>query len=122
MISMESLKKSLKTSLNKNDYDKFIEHLNDLEIDKDNFWNVILVVEEVIKEKLENTSINSKKDSKKVLLEEFGVIEKEHNFFDDLEDFKIKTSNLFKNKLSNYKDDSLEDIYNKLDDFEGRLI
>ena len=30
--------------------------------------------------------------------------------------------NLFKNKLSNYKDDSLEDIYNKLDDFEGRLI
>lgn len=65
MISMESLKKSLKTSLNKNDYDKFIEHLNDLEIDKDNFWNVILVVEEVIKEKLENTSINSKQDSKK---------------------------------------------------------
>ena len=61
-------------------------------------------------------------DSKKVLLEEFGVIEKEHNFFDDLEDFKIKISNLFKNKLSNYKDDSLEDIYNKLDDFEGRLI
>lgn len=122
MISMESLKKSLKTSLSKNDYDKFIEHLNDLEIDKDNFWNVILVVEEVIKEKLENTSINSKKDSKKVLLEEFGVIEKEHNFFDDLEDFKIKISNLFKNKLSNYKDDSLEDIYNKLDDFEGRLI
>lgn len=122
MISMESLKKSLKTSLNKNDYDKFIEHLNDLEIDKDNFWNVIAVVEEVIKEKLEDTSINSKKDSKKVLLEEFGVIEKEHNFFDDLEDFKIKISNLFKNKLSNYKDDSLEDIYNKLDDFEGRLI
>lgn len=31
MISMESLKKSLKTSLNKNDYDKFIEHLNDFE-------------------------------------------------------------------------------------------
>ena len=63
-----------------------------------------------------------KKDSRKVLLQEFGVIEKEHNFFDDLEDFKIKISNLFKNKLSNYKDDSLEDIYNKLDDFEGRLI
>ena len=66
--------------------------------------------------------LETKKDSKKVLLEEFGVIEKEHNFFDDLEDFKIKISNLFKNKLSNYKDDSLEDIYNKLDDFEGRLI
>ena len=122
MISMESLKKSLKTSLNKNDYDKFIEHLNDLEIDKDNFWNVILVVEEVIKDKCLTETIENKKDSKKVLLEEFGVIEKEHNFFDDSEDFKIKISNLFKNKLSNYKDDSLEDIYNKLDDFEGRLI
>ena len=122
MISMESLKKSLKTSLNKNDYDKFIEHLNDLEIDKDNFWNVILVVEEVIKDKCLTETIENKKDSKKVLLEEFGVIEKEHNLFDDSEDFKIKISNLFKNKLSNYKDDSLEDIYNKLDDFEGRLI
>ena len=77
---------------------------------------------EVIKDKCLTETIENKKDSKKVLLEEFGVIEKEHNFFDDLEDFKIKISNLFKNKLSNYKDDSLEDIYNKLDDFEGRLI
>lgn len=122
MISMESLKGFLKTSLNNNDYDKFIEHLNNLKIDNENFWNIILVVEEVIKEKLEDTSINSKQDSKKVLLEEFGVIEKEHNFFDDLEDFKIKISELFKSKLSNYKDNDLEDIYNKLDDFESRLI
>ncbi len=122
MISMKALKMLLETSLSDNNYNKFLNQLNDLEIDKDNFWNVIAVVEEVIKDKLEDTSINSKQDSKKVLLEEFGVIEKEHNFFDDLEDFKIKISNLFKNKLSNYKDDSLEDIYNKLDDFEGRLI
>lgn len=122
MISMKALKMLLETSLNKNDYDKFIEHLNDLEIDKDNFWNVIAVVEEVIKDKCLTETIENKKDSRKVLLQEFGVIEKEHNFFDDLEDFKIKISNLFKNKLSNYKDDSLEDIYNKLDDFEGRLI
>lgn len=122
MISMKALKMLLETSLSDNNYDKFLNQLNDLEIDKDNFWNVIVVVEEVIKDKCLTETIENKKDSKKVLLEEFGVIEKEHNFFDDLEDFKIKISNLFKNKLSNYKDDSLEDIYNKLDDFEGRLI
>ena len=119
MISMKALKMLLETSLSDNNYDKFLNQLNDLEIDKDNF---IAVVEEVIKDKCLTETIENKKDSKKVLLEEFGVIEKEHNFFDDLEDFKIKISNLFKNKLSNYKDDSLEDIYNKLDDFEGRLI
>ena len=122
MISMKALKMLLETSLSDNNYDKFLNQLNDLEIDKDNFCNVIAVVEEVIKDKCLTETIENKKDSKKVLLEEFGVIEKEHNFFDDLEDFKIKISNLFKNKLSNYKDDSLEDIYNKLDDFEGRLI
>ena len=122
MISMKALKMLLETSLSDNNYNKFLNQLNDLEIDKDNFWNVILVVEEVIKDKCLTETIEKKKDSKKVLLEEFGVIEKEHNFFDDLEDFKIKISNLFKNKLSNYKNDSLEDIYNKLDDFEGRLI
>ena len=122
MISMKALKMLLETSLSGNNYNKFLNQLNDLEIDKDNFWNVILVVEEVIKDKCLTETIENKKDSKKVLLEEFGVIEKEHNFFDDLEDFKIKISNLFKNKLSNYKNDSLEDIYNKLDDFEGRLI
>ena len=122
MISMKALKMLLETSLSDNNYNKFLNQLNDLEIDKDNFWNVILVVEEDIKDKCLTETIENKKDSKKVLLEEFGVIEKEHNFFDDLEDFKIKISNLFKNKLSNYKDDSLEDIYNKLDDFEGRLI
>ena len=122
MISMKALKMLLETSLSDNNYNKFLNQLNDLEIDKDNFWNVILVVEEVIKDKCLTETIENKKDSEKVLLEEFGVIEKEHNFFDDLEDFKIKISNLFKNKLSNYKDDSLEDIYNKLDDFEGRLI
>lgn len=122
MISMKALKMLLETSLSDNNYNKFLNQLNDLEIDKDNFWNVILVVEEVIKDKCLTETIENKKDSKKVLLEEFGVIEKEHNFFDDLEDFKIKISNLFKNKLSNYKNDSLEDIYNKLDDFEGRLI
>ena len=122
MISMKALKMLLETSLSDNNYNKFLNQLNDLEIDKDNFWNVILVVEEVIKDKCLTETIENKKDSKKVLLVEFGVIEKEHNFFDDLEDFKIKISNLFKNKLSNYKNDSLEDIYNKLDDFEGRLI
>lgn len=122
MISMKALKMLLETSLSDNNYDKFLNQLNDLEIDKDNFWNVITVVEEVIKDKCLTETIENKKDSRKVLLQEFGVIEKEHNFFDDLEDFKIKISNLFKNKLSNYKDDSLEDIYNKLDDFEGRLI
>ena len=122
MISMKALKMLLETSLSDNNYDKFLNQLNDLEIDKDNFWNVITVVEKVIKDKCLTETIENKKDSRKVLLQEFGVIEKEHNFFDDLEDFKIKISNLFKNKLSNYKDDSLEDIYNKLDDFEGRLI
>lgn len=122
MISMKALKMLLETSLSDNNYDKFLNQLNDLEIDKDNFWNVIAVVEEAIKDKCLTETIENKKDSRKVLLQEFGVIEKEHNFFDDLEDFKIKISNLFKNKLSNYKDDSLEDIYNKLDDFEGRLI
>lgn len=122
MISMKALKMLLETSLSDNNYDKFLNQLNDLEIDKDNFWNVIAVVEEVIKDKCLTETIENKKDSRKVLLQEFGVIKKEHNFFDDLEDFKIKISNLFKNKLSNYKDDSLEDIYNKLDDFEGRLI
>ena len=122
MISMKALKMLLETSLSDNNYDKFLNQLNDLEIDKDNFWNVITVVEEVIKDKCLTETIENKKDSKKVLLQEFGVIEKDASFFDDLEDFKIRISNLFKNKLSNYKDDSLEDIYNKLDDFEGRLI
>ena len=105
MISMKALKRLLETSLSDNNYDKFLNQLNDLEIDKDNFWNVIAVVEEVMKDKCSGETI-----------------EKDASFFDDLEDFKIKISNLFKNKLSNYKDDSLEDIYNKLDDFEGRLI
>ena len=89
MISMKALKMILETSLSDNNYDKFLNQLNDLEIDKDNFWNVIAVVEEVIKDKCLTETIENKKDSKKVLLEEFGVIEKEHNFFDDLEDFKI---------------------------------
>ena len=89
MISMKALKMLLETSLSDNNYDKFLNQLNDLEIDKDNFWNVIAVVEEVIKDKCLTETIENKKDSKKVL---------------------------------NYKDDSLEDIYNKLDDFEGRLI
>ena len=49
MISMKALKMLLETSLSDNNYDKFLNQLNDLEIDKDNFWNVIAVVEEVIK-------------------------------------------------------------------------
>lgn len=122
MISMKALKMILETSLSDNNYDKFLNQLNDLEIDKDNFWNVIAVVEEVIKDKCLSESLESKKDSKKVLLETFDIIEKDDNFFDDLEDFKIKISDVFKNKLSNYEDEGIEDIYNKLDDFEGRLI
>ena len=46
MISMKALKMLLETSLSDNNYDKFLNQLNDLEIDKDNFWNVIAVVEE----------------------------------------------------------------------------
>ena len=44
MISMKALKMILETSLSDNNYDKFLNQLNDLEIDKDNFWNVIAVV------------------------------------------------------------------------------
>lgn len=122
MISMKALKMLLETSLSTNNYDKFISQLNDLKIDKKNFWDVISVVEEVIKDKCLSESLESKKDSKKVLLETFDIIEKDDNFFDGLEDFKIKISDVFKNKLSNYEDEGIEDIYNKLDDFESRLI
>ena len=37
MISMKALKMLLETSLSDNNYDKFLNQLNDLEIDKDNF-------------------------------------------------------------------------------------
>ena len=64
MISMKALKMLLETSLSDNNYNKFLNQLNDLEIDKDNFWNVIAVVEEVIKDKCLTETIENKKDSK----------------------------------------------------------
>ena len=42
---------SLSTLTSKNDEKDFLNQLNDLEIDKNNIWNIIAGVEEVIKDK-----------------------------------------------------------------------
>lgn len=123
MIKMEALKQLLETSLNNNDFEKFLRQLDEQPINKENFFDYIKVVEDVIADKSLSETIGVNLDSSKKVLEAFGTIKKEKSFFDHLEDFKLNISNIFKKKLSNYEDDELmETINDKLDDFESRLI
>lgn len=99
MIKLETLKQLLETSLNNNNFEKFLRQLDEQPINKENFFDYIKV------------------------LEAFGTIKKEESFFDYLEDFKLNISSIFKRKLSNYEDDELmKTINDKLEDFESRLI
>lgn len=123
MIKLETLKQLLETSLNNNNFEKFLRQLDEQPINKENFFDYIKVVEDVIADKSLRETIGVNLDSGKKVLEAFGTIKKEESFFDYLEDFKLNISSIFKRKLSNYEDAELmKTINDKLEDFESRLI
>lgn len=108
----EGKKQILRTSLEKDDYDKFINDIKELEVTKENYEDLLSDINEII------TDISNGGNSGERLLKTFSN-DNEHNFLEYIADLRYKIARIFEEKLQKYID---ADIKEKLDDFESTFM
>ncbi len=114
----EGKKQILRTSLEKDDYDKFINDIKELEVTKENYEDLLSDINEIITDKMLNTDISNGGNSGERLLKTFSN-DNEHNFLEYVADLRYKIARIFEEKLQKYID---ADIKEKLDDFESTFM
>jgi len=113
----EGKKQILRTSLEKEDYDKFINNIEELNVTKENYEELLFDISSIITEKMLSTNISNGGNSGDKLIKAFS--NEEHNFFEYVSKLKYKIARIFEHKLEKFVD---EDIKEKLDDFESTFM
>ena len=108
----EGKKQILRTSLEKDDYDKFINDIKELEVTKENYEDLLSDINEII------TDISNGGNSGERLLKTFSN-DNEHNSLEYIADLRYKIARIFEEKLQKYIDAGIKE---KLDDFESTFM
>lgn len=121
------LKVILKSFLQKKDYENFIMEITKLEVNDENYVTYLNLIEEVLSERMLEEDIFPVSPGEK-LLNSLGVIDKEENFLEMINDIKLAVIEIFSRKLNIRKSITFSDdernkkIKEELDIFEGRFM
>lgn len=114
----ESKKQLLKNSLANEDYEKFMDEIKSLDVNKGNYEELLESINEIIIDKMLKTDIIGEKSSGKRLLKAFSD-DDEKNFLEFVVELRGEISKIFEEKLEKYVDD---EVLSKLEDFKSRFM